>query len=187
MLKERIQEIFEFSKSESPYRKANKGWINKDIFLDLSPASDAFKQKDEAAKVTLFWSPINSLLSNIFLVVIICSILIFTSLSFVKGRFDFNLFNKSGINDIEKVDQDKSLSILQLEDVDSDNSSLQENLDTKDLDKSNGIELLEDDLIKEEKKMINEKIDKQDSLIKENKSTEDIKIMQNKIQKSNFI
>ena len=64
MLKERIQEVFEFTKSESPYRKANKGWINQDIFLDLSPSSDTLKQKKEAAKVTLLWSPINNLLSN---------------------------------------------------------------------------------------------------------------------------
>ena len=44
MLKERIQEVFEFTKSESPYRKANKGWINQDIFLDLSPSPDQVKQ-----------------------------------------------------------------------------------------------------------------------------------------------
>ena len=35
MLKERIQEIVEFTNSESPYQKANKGWINQNIFLDL--------------------------------------------------------------------------------------------------------------------------------------------------------
>ena len=55
MLKERIQEVFEFTKSESPYRKANKGWINQDIFIDLSPSADTFKQTNEAAKVTLLW------------------------------------------------------------------------------------------------------------------------------------
>ena len=103
MLKERIQEVFEFTKSESPYQKANKGWINQDIFLDLSPSDDLYKQKNEAAKVTLFWSPINSLLSNIFIIVILCSILVFTSLSFAKGRFDFNLFNNSAIIDIVKL------------------------------------------------------------------------------------
>ena len=75
MLKERIQEIFEFAKSESPYRKANKGWINQDIFLDFSPSSDRFVQKNEAAKVILLWSPISSLLSNIFLILIIGSII----------------------------------------------------------------------------------------------------------------
>jgi len=93
VLKERIQEILEFTKSESPYRKANKGWINQDIFLDLSPSPDQVKQKKEDAKVTLFWSPINRLLSNIFLIIIVCSILVFSSVSFAKGRFDFNLFN----------------------------------------------------------------------------------------------
>ena len=70
MLKERIQEVFEFTKSESPYRKANKGWISKDIFLDLSPSTDSTKKTNEIAKVALLWSPINSLLSNIFLLLL---------------------------------------------------------------------------------------------------------------------
>ena len=65
MLKERIQEVFEFTKSESPYRKANKGWINQDIFLDLNPSTDRYKQTSEAAKVTLFWSPLNLSLIHI--------------------------------------------------------------------------------------------------------------------------
>ena len=103
MLKERIQEIFEFTKSESPYRKANKGWINQDIFLELSPSPDQVKQINEDAKVTLFWSPINSLLSNIFLIIILGSIIVFTSVSFAKGRFDYNLFNNSENNDIVKA------------------------------------------------------------------------------------
>ena len=111
MFKERIQEIFDFTKSESPYKKANKGWINQDIFLDLSPSTDTYKQTSEAAKVTLFWSPINSLLSNIFLIIILGSILVFTSVSFAKSRFDFNLFNNSGIVDILNVDKNKELFI----------------------------------------------------------------------------
>ena len=91
MLKERIQEVIEFTKSESPYRKANKGWINQDVFLDLSPSADIEKQNNEAAQVTVFWSPINSLLSNIFLIIILGSLLVFTSVSFANGRFDLNL------------------------------------------------------------------------------------------------
>ena len=81
MLKDRIQEIFEFTKSESPYRKANKGWINQDIFLDLNPSTDTYIKRNEDAKVTLFWSPINTLLSNIFIIIIISSLLVFTSKS----------------------------------------------------------------------------------------------------------
>ena len=77
MLKERFQEVFDFTKSESPYRKANKGWINQDIFLDFSPSVDKINQTNEDAKVTLFWSPINKLLSNIFLFVVYVDIINF--------------------------------------------------------------------------------------------------------------
>ena len=187
MLKERIQEVFEFTKSESPYRKANKGWINQDIFLDLSPSADTYKQKTEAAKVTLFWSPLNSLLSNIFLIIILGSILVFTSVSFAKGRFDFNLFNNSEINDIIKVDQDKAPDISSLKDIDSTNSIIQKNIEIKELDQSTKISLLDDDLKKADEKIINKKIDKQDTLLQESERSKDIKILQNKKPKSNFI
>ena len=187
MLKERIQEIFEFTKSESPYRKANKGWINKDIFLDLNPSADTVKQTNEAAKVTLFWSPINSLLSNIFLIIILGSILVFTSVSFARGRFDFNLFNNPEIIGIMKIEENKSLNISREKDVGSINLTIQQNLDTKDLDELNKINSLDDDLMKEDQKIINKKIDKQDTLIKESESNKDIKIVQNKKSKSNFI
>ena len=187
MIKERIQEIFEFSKSESPYRKANKGWINQDIFLDLSPSTDTYKQTSEAAKVTLFWSPLNSLLSNIFLIIILGSILVFTSVSFAKGRFDFNLFNNSEINDIVKVDQNKAPDIRFLKDTDSTNSTNQKNLETKDSDKSTKISSLDDNLKNADEKTINKKIDKQDTAIKKSEENKDIKILQNKKPKSNFI
>ena len=187
MLKERIQEVFEFTKSESPYRKANKGWINQDIFLDLSPSTDKYKQTSEAAKVTLFWSPLNSLLSNIFLIIILGSILVFTSVSFAKGRFDFNLFNNSEINDIVNVYQNKALDIPRLKDTDSTNSTNQKNLETKDSDKSTKISSLDDNLKNADEKTINKKIDKQDTAIKESEGNKDIKILQNKKPKSNFI
>ncbi len=187
MLKERIQEVFEFTKSESPYRKANKGWINKDVFLDLNPSSDTYKQTNEAAKVTLFWSPLNSLLSNIFLIIILGSILVFASVSFAKGRFDFNLFNNSEINDIINVDQNKGPDISSLKDIDSTNSTIQKNIEIKELDKSTKISSLDDNLKKADEKTINKKIDKQDSSIREIERNKDIKILQNKKPKSNFI
>ena len=187
MIKERIQEVFDFTKSESPYRKANKGWINEDVFLDLSPSADTYKQTNEAAKVTLFWSPLNSLLSNIFLIIILCSILVFTSVSFAKGRFNFNLFNNSEINDIVKVDPNQAPDISILEDIDSENSTIQNNLETKDLDRSTKMSSLDDDLKKADTKIINKKIDKQDNSIKESERNKDIKILQNKKPKSNFI
>ena len=187
MLKERIEEVFDFTKSESPYRKANKGWINQDIFLDLSPSADTYKQTNEAAKVTLFWSPINSLLSNIFIIILLCSIIVFTSVSFAKGRFDVNLFHDFGINDIVNVDEDKALNVITFKNLDSSNSIIQKNLETKDIDQSNKNSSLDDNLKKVDEKIINKKIDKQDNYIKETESKKDIKILQNKKLKSNFI
>ena len=186
MLKERIQEVFEFTKSESPYRKANKGWINQDIFLDLSPSPDQVKQINEDAKVTLFWSPINSLLSNIFIVFILGSLLVFTSVSFAKGRFDLNLFSNSSIIDILEVDENQVLNTSSLKEVNSKNLTIQQNIERKDLDKSNIINSSDDDLKKADQK-INNKIDKQETSIKQIESNKDIKILKNKKPKSNFI
>ena len=187
MLKERIKEVFEFTNSESPYRKANKGWINKDMFLDLNPSTDKYEQTNEAAKITLFWSPINSLLSNIFIIIILGAIFVFSSISFVKGRFDYNLFNNFEINNFVNVDEDKAIDISSLRDMDSMNSSRKQNLETKDLDQSNEIYSLDYDLNKTDEKIINKKIDTQDASLQESESNEEMKTLQNEKQKSNFI
>ncbi len=175
--------MLEFTKSESPYRRANKGWINQDIFLDLSPNSDRVRPSNEAAKVTLFWSPISSLLSNIFLIIIASSILVFTSVCFVKGRFAFDFINNSAIVDIVKDQQDKSINISQLKYIESADSKIDLNLDSKDLDQSNKNDSLDNHLMKADKKIINKK----DILIKEIETNKDIKNLQNKKSKSNFI
>ncbi len=184
MIKERIQEIFEFSRGESPYRKANKGWINQDVFLDLSPSSNTLKEKNEAAKVTVLWSPINTLLSNIFLILIIGSIIVFTSLSFARGRFDFNLFDKSVPNEIVKADADKDQETSYREDQDSINSTIQKNIDLSQLDSSSIINSFDDNQNNSDQKI---KIDKKEILQKDIESQKDIKILQNKKTKSNFI
>ncbi len=187
MFKERIQEVFDFTTSESPYRKANKGWINEDIFLDLNPSANKVSKPNEAAKVTLFWPPINSLLSNIFLILIACSILVFTSISFAKGRFDFNFLNKYATIDVVRELEEKAIKNTPISALDSNDSKTQERPYTKDLAKPNKIDSLDDDLIKSNKKVINKKIEKQETLIKEIESNEEIKILRNKKAKSNFI
>ena len=187
MLKDRLQEIFEFTKSESPYRKANKGWINKDIFLDLNPSSDTLKKTNEIAKVKLFWSPINGFLSNFFVVIILGSILVFTSSSFVKGRFNFNFFNGFESKDIVSVQENKDLSISQSADLDPTGYSSQQNMDIKDLDKVDEIDSLFDGLNNENQDLINEKLDKQNGSIEDIDINKNVRILQNKKQKSNFI
>ena len=186
MIKERFQEILDFTNSESPYRKANKGWINQDLFLDLSPSPDSFKQKNEAAKITLLWSPIYSLLSNIFLICIISSILVFTSLSFAKGRFDFSLFNTSAIQSIVKVEDNKISNTIQMKALDSINSEIEQKLDINELDKSNKINLLDDNSINSDKGKIPNEIEQQETAIKDIESNNDIQILKNKTSKSNF-
>ena len=187
MLKERIQEIFEFAKSESPYRKANKGWINKDIFLDLSPSTASLKQKNEAAKITLFWAPINSLLSNIFFILILSSILVFTSLSFVNGIFNFNLLNNHLTSEIVKFEDNQFLSKIPLEVLDSTNLENEQNLDLNDLDEINNMSELDINQINSDQKIITNNTEKEDILIKETQRNKDIEISKNKKSKSNFI
>ncbi len=187
MLKERIQEIFEFTKSESPYRKANKGWINQDVFLDLSPSSDTFAQKNEAAKVTVFWSPINTLLSNIFIIIIISSLLVFTSISLVKGRFNFNLFNTSLIHDMVRIEDNNALNTNQLKNLDSIDSEKGKNIEINELDKINNIATLDDNQINSEEEASTTKKDIQKSLIKDEKNNTGIKTLEKKKPKSNFI
>ena len=184
MLKERIQEIFEFTKSESPYQKANKGWINQDIFLDLSPSSDTLRQKEEAAKIILLWSPINSLLSNIFLILTIGSILVFTSLSFVKGRFDFNLFSNYLINDLVKTEDNNVLERSTPKPFYSLNSNIENKLDINDLNQLNS---LDDNHINADQEEITNEKDSVEVGKKDIESKTDVEIVKSKQSKSNFI
>ena len=187
MLKERIQEIFEFTKSESPYRKANKGWVSQDIFLDLSPSSNTFNQKNEAAKVTVFWSPINTFLSNIFTILIISSILVFTSLSFAKGRFNLNYLNISSNNDIIKVEDSKVIRTRELKDLDYSKSANEKSLAINEIDNTNKKNKLDDNQINSDQEIITNEIDKQQTIIKDSENKIDIRKVETKKSKSNFI
>ncbi len=187
MLKERIQEIFEFSKSESPYRKANKGWIRPDIFLDLNASSDTFNQRSEAAKVTLFWSPITILLTYIFLIIIMGSLLVFASSSFVKGRVDFTLFNNFITNDKVKVEENKVLTSFQLNSSDSKTSEIENNIDINEVIKTNKDKLSDEIKFKLNEKVINNKVEKVETKKRDIGSKKDLKNVKNIKSKSNFI
>tara|TARA_X000000368_G_C22876148_1_gene643142 strand:+ start:116 stop:679 length:564 start_codon:yes stop_codon:yes gene_type:complete len=187
VLKERIQEIFDFTKSESPYRKANKGWINQDIFLDLSPSSDNLTRKNEVAKITLLWSPISGLLSNIFLIIIIGSLLVFTSLSFVRGRFDFDLLNVSVTNNIVEVVDNKMINTSDENVMETRNSKMQENLDISEAGEINNQKSLDTKQINSDKEIKTNEMNKQDYKINDIKIKKDTKKLENKKSKSNFI
>ena len=112
MFKDRLQEILEFTKSESPYRKANKGWINQDIFLEFGKSSSALSKQKESAKLTLLWPPIQRLISNLLIIVIISSLIVITA---IKGsQLNFNLASLSVAfkDKLVQIDTKKSNIIL---------------------------------------------------------------------------
>ena len=88
-VKERANEIFDFARAESPYRSATKGWLTDDVFVEWgSPSKKALKQGDEVVDVSVYWSPINQILSVLFLVVFLSSIMVFLAVSFTHGRLE---------------------------------------------------------------------------------------------------
>ena len=97
MVRERIKELVDFATSESPYSNANKGWINDDVYVQFGALPDQPEQsKDELLDVFVFWEPIKKLITILFFVVLFASCLVFTSVSFTRGRVDISfLFSKS--------------------------------------------------------------------------------------------
>tara|TARA_B100000700_G_scaffold291205_1_gene349999 strand:- start:435 stop:683 length:249 start_codon:yes stop_codon:yes gene_type:complete len=54
VVKERINEIIDFAKSEAPYKTSNKGWIKGFIFFELWPsAKGKEEEKEEIIKISL--------------------------------------------------------------------------------------------------------------------------------------
>tara|TARA_Y100001968_G_scaffold333036_1_gene393740 strand:+ start:1891 stop:2145 length:255 start_codon:yes stop_codon:yes gene_type:complete len=54
VVKERINEVIEFANSQSPYKSANRGWINDFIFFQLLPKeANTEKEGDEFVKVSV--------------------------------------------------------------------------------------------------------------------------------------
>ena len=149
MFKERFQEILEFTKSESPYRKANKGWITQDIFLEFWKSSGTLSKQEEAAKITLLWSPIQRLISNLLLIITISSLIVITTLKGAQLNFNLESLIISFKNKIVQLDASKSnLSLEKDQFIDS-------SLNPK----------TEDDLSKEERNILSEELsDKEDSL-----------------------
>ena len=87
-LSERIKEVVDFAKAESPYRAANKGWLTDDIYLQRGPSkSNSTNQFDQLVKVSFLWQPIVQIAITIFFVIALSTIFAFTPLAFINGRF----------------------------------------------------------------------------------------------------
>ena len=87
MVRERIKELVDFATSESPYRDANKGWLNDDVYIQWGKSSNQSPtQGVEFANVSVFWKPINQIVSILFLVVLLATIFVFLTVSLSHGR-----------------------------------------------------------------------------------------------------
>ena len=103
VVRERIKELIDFATSESPYRDANKGWLNDDVYLQLGSAPEQSpKTGVEMANVSVFWNPINQIASILLAVVLLASVFVFLAVSLAHGKFDLSAFRAT--ESIEQVD-----------------------------------------------------------------------------------
>ena len=193
MFKERFQEILEFTKSESPYSKANKGWINKDIFLEFGKSSSILSQQKEAAKVTLFWPPIKKLISNLLLIIIISSLIVLTTIK--QSNVDFNITSITVAlkNKLVQLENKESNLILEENDIiySNLNSDIEENFPKEEINISMEELLTKEDSLKSEVNISKDQIDQLEEEIEDEKLEEieiknDISITSTKKSKSNF-
>ncbi len=91
MVREKFNELLDFATTESPYKSANKGWINNDVFLQWGRSKDsAVKAGTELADVSVYWTPINQILSILFFVLAVGATFVFAAILFSKGQFDIS-------------------------------------------------------------------------------------------------
>ena len=190
MFKERLQEILEFTKSESPYSKANKGWINQDIFLEFGKSSSALSKQKEAAKVTLLWPPIQKIISNLLIIIIISSLIVLTTLNQSKINFNLQSFALAFKDKLVQLDNKESNLILEDNQIiDSNlNPEIEEDLPKEEIYISNGELSNQDDSLKTEDNIAKDLLTElEDEISEEVEIKNDVSIKINKKSKSNFI
>ncbi|WP_036918409.1 hypothetical protein [Prochlorococcus sp. MIT 0603] len=91
VIDERIKELVDFAKSESPYRSANKGWLTENIFLQWGSVKSQDKSSDEFdqfVKASVFWQPIIQMITVIFFVIFLATMFAFAPVALSKGGFN---------------------------------------------------------------------------------------------------
>ena len=189
MFKERFQEILEFTKSESPYSKANKGWINQDIFLEFGKSSSTLSKQQESAKITLLWPPIQRLIFNLLLIIIISSLIVLTTIK--ESKLDFNLgsFTVDLKNKIVQLQNKESNLILKENTIIDSNltSEIVEDLPTEEINISMEELSNKEDSLKLEDNIVKDQISElEEEKFEEKEIKNDISITTTKKSKSNF-
>ena len=183
MFKERLQEILEFTKSESPYSKANKGWINEDIFLEFGKSFSVLSKQKEAAKVTLLWPPIQRLISNLLIIVVISSTIVLTTIKGSQLNFNLGSLSVAFKDKFVQIDTKKSNILLeenQILDINF-NSESEEDFPEEEINISS------EDLLKLEDNISKDQISELDEeQMEEIEIKNDVSITITKKSKSNF-
>ncbi len=115
MLGERLKEIADFAKTESPYRSANKGWITKDIFLQWgSSKEDPLTEFDQLAKVSFYWKPIFQILFIFSLSIVVALFVAFTP-RFLSGSNFPSIQEKISIKPDNSKVKSRKINSVQLQ------------------------------------------------------------------------
>jgi len=189
VFKARLQEILDFTKSQSPYSKVNKGWINQNIFLEFGKSTSTLSKQKEAAKVTLLWPPVQRLISNLLFILIISSLIVLSS---VKGaQFNFNLgsFTSEFKNKLVQLETKKSNLVLEENQIiDSNfNSEIGKNVSKEEINILPDEFSDKDDSLRSEDNIAKVQVSEfKEEKIKGLEIKKDISIMSTKKSKSNF-
>lgn len=116
MVRERLKELVDFARAESPYRNANKGWINDDIYLQWGSLPDQVdKEGNELIDIFVFWQPIKKLVSILFLVFSLSVLLVFAAISIGEGKFEISLPIQPSLYGEQSIQEPLDLEALQPE------------------------------------------------------------------------
>ena len=188
MFKDRLQEILEFTKSESPYSKANKGWINQDIFLEFGKSSSALSKQKEAAKVTLLWPPIQRLISNLLIIVIISSLIVLSTLKGSQLNFNLGSLSVAFKDKLVQIDNKKSNIISENQIIDINfNSESEEDFPKEEINISPEDLSDQEDSLRSEDNLVKDQISElEEEQLEEIEIKNDVSISITKKSKSNF-
>ena len=106
-MKDRLREIVDFATSTSPYKKANKGWLTNDVYLQLgSSFQESAKPGQEFIDVLFFWEPIKKFVVRLFLVIAFALLLVVSAISYTHGNLEISLELPSISNQISEYGKD---------------------------------------------------------------------------------
>ncbi len=134
MVRQRLQEVVDFARSESPYRAANKGWITNDVFLKLGGSVDrSLREEDEMASVSVLWGPINQIALIFISVLFAASIFVFSMVSLAHGNFSISplvsdVISEAGSSEVKlNNSSEDSLKSVEAQSVDLGSNPVKQN------------------------------------------------------------